>query len=105
MYGAGVAFGIVPRHYLKVPGEAFLIYCDYPTAKFTKKGKSVSFDVRGDSRLTCRMMIVKVDKHALPKVKVTQKGEGKKQELKGKSVKGNLEYMVNGNNKVSVSWE
>ena len=104
VYGAGVAFGIVPRHYLKVPGEEFLIYCDYPTAKFSKKGKTVSFDVRGDNRLTCRMMIVKTDKHALPKFTVHQKGIGKKEELKEKLVKGNREYTLTGNNKVSISW-
>jgi hypothetical protein len=105
VYGAGVAFGIVPRHYLKVPGENFLVYCDYPTAKFTKKGKSISFDVRGDNRLTCRMMVVKMDKHALPKFVVHQKGVGKKQELTSKFAKGNLEYVVNGNTKISVNWE
>ena len=105
VYGAGVAFGIVPRHYLKVPGEQFLIFCDYPTAKFSKKGKTVSFDVKGDNRLTCRMMIVKMEKHALPKFNVHQKYTNKKQELSGKPVKGNFEYVVNGNSKVSVSWE
>ncbi|MFD0751225.1 hypothetical protein ACFQZS_13825 [Mucilaginibacter calamicampi] len=104
VYGAGVAFGIVPRHYLKVPGQEFLIYCDYPVTKFTKKGKTVSFDVRGDSRLTCRMMIVKKDKQALPEFKVYQKGEKEKLELKGKPAKRNLEFTVTGNSKVTVTW-
>jgi len=105
VYGAGVAFGIMPRHYLKVPGEQFLIYADYPVAKFSKKGKTVSFDVRGDERLTCRMMIVKTNKQALPEFTVHQKGDGKKQELTGKAAKGNIEFTVNGNNKITIKWE
>jgi len=105
VYGAGVAFGIVPRHYLQVGDEPFLIFVDYPTIKYSKKGNSFSFDVRGDSRLTCRMVIVKKDKTKLPEFIVTQKGDGKRQELEGKLVKSNMEYRVNGNQKISVSWK
>jgi hypothetical protein len=105
VYGAGVAFGIVPRHYMQVAGEQFSIYVDYPTIKYNKKGKSVSFDVRGDSRLTCRMMIVRKDKSPLPKFTIFEKGDGKKQELKGKTVKGNIEYQIHGNKKLSISWD
>ena len=105
VYGAGVAFGIVPRHYLKVPGEEFLIYCDYPTTKFSKKGRTVSFDVRGDSRFTCRMMAVALNAKELPNITVYQKGNGKKQELNGTRLKAGMEYLVNGNNRVSISWD
>lgn len=34
VYGAGNAFGILPRHYLRVPGEEFMVYVDYPTSGF-----------------------------------------------------------------------
>ena len=27
VYGAGVAFGVVPRHFYKVPNEDFIVYC------------------------------------------------------------------------------
>ncbi|WP_299495822.1 hypothetical protein, partial [Mucilaginibacter sp.] len=102
VYGAGVAFGIVPRHYLQVGEEPFYIYVDYPTTKYRKKGKSFSFDVRGDSRLTCRMVIVKKDKTKLPEFTVIPKDDGKKAALKGKFVKGNIEYQIHGNQKVSM---
>lgn len=105
VYGAGVAFGIVPRHYLKVPGEEFLIYCDYPTAKFSKKGKTVSFNIKGDSRFTCRMMIVALNENELPNFNVYQKASDKKQELKGNRVKPGMEYLINGNSTVSIGWE
>ena len=30
VYGAGNAFGILARHYIKVPGRDFMIFTDYP---------------------------------------------------------------------------
>jgi hypothetical protein len=105
VYGAGVAFGIVPRHYLKVDNELFMIFVDYPTTKCNKRGKTFTFDVRGDSRLTCRMMIVKKDKTKLPQFTVTQKGDGKSEALTGKVNDGNIEYSLRGDRTIKVSWE
>jgi hypothetical protein len=105
VYGAGVAFGIVPRHYLQVGDEPFLIAVDYPTTKYNKRGKTFTFDVRGDSRMTCRMVIVKKDETKLPDFTVTQKVDGKEQKLTGKEVKGNIEFFVKGNSSINVSWK
>ncbi|WP_217451923.1 hypothetical protein [Mucilaginibacter humi] len=105
VYGAGVAFGIVPRHYLKVGDEAFLIFVDYPTSKYTMRGKTFTFDVRGDSRMTCRMRIVKKDKAKLPQFTVTQKGGGKQEQLTGKVIKGDIEFTLKGDSTVSIRWE
>ena len=92
VYGAGVAFGIVPRHYYQVPGEDFLIYLDYPTASFVKKGKQVSFKVKGDPRLTCRMIVVK-QQAEIPSLQVYFNGD--KEATKGKKIKnGDLEYVA-----------
>jgi hypothetical protein len=105
VYGAGVAFGIVPRHYLQVGEEPFYIYVDYPTTKYNKRGQTFTFEVRGDNRLTCRMVIVKKDKTKLPTFTVTQKGDSKAEGLTGKVVKGNIEFFVKGNSSISVKWE
>jgi hypothetical protein len=96
VYGAGNAFGILPRHYLRVPGESFMVYVDYPTSSFTaQKGKPINFTILGDSRLICRLVIVKMDDKKLPNFTVTAKGQ--KQEIKGKATgKGNIEYAING---------
>ncbi|RZA03602.1 MAG: hypothetical protein EOP47_02070 [Sphingobacteriaceae bacterium] len=104
VYGAGNAFGILPRHYMIVPDEDFMVYVDYPTAGFIpKKGKSINFIIKGDARLTCRMMIVSNEKNKLPNFTVTAKGQ--KQELKGTKTKdGHLEYLVNGDQKINISW-
>jgi len=104
VYGAGNAFGILPRHYLQVPGEEFLIYVDYPTSGFTaRKGQNILFSVLGDERLTCRMMIVKTGKSKLPEFEVI--GSNQKESIKGKPAKGgNIEYTLNGNQQINISW-
>lgn len=105
VYGAGVAFGIVPRYYYRVPGEPFMIYIDYPTGQYTCKGHSATFEVKGDERLTCRLMIVKTEKHKLPKLTVTAKKGPKQDLLKGKlRPDGHIEYTVPGGGKIEVKW-
>jgi hypothetical protein len=102
VYGAGVAFGIVPRHFYKVPGEDFMIYLDYPTADFKYHKGALSFKVKGDERLSCRMLIVKKDKNALPHFSVkTKSGEAKETHRKD----GHLEYTVAGNQQIKLSWK
>lgn len=104
VYGAGNAFGILPRHYLRVPGESFMISVDYPTSSFNaRKGKPIKFTILGDSRLTSRLVIVKMDNKKLPKFTVTASGQ--KQEIKGKTTsKGNIEYAINGGQSLKITW-
>lgn len=104
VYGAGNAFGILPRHYLSVPDEEFMVYVDYPTSNFkARKGSNIHFKVLGDERLTCRMMILKTENTKLPHFMVrTQNGE----ELVPTPLKdGNLEYQLNGNQEIVIAWK
>jgi hypothetical protein len=49
VYGAGNAFGILPRHYMQVEGAGFMIYTDYPTYGFSpKKHQPAIFRLAGD---------------------------------------------------------
>lgn len=104
VYGAGNAFGILPRHYLRVPDESFLIYVDYPTSGFKAiKGKNIHFSTLGDERLNCRMMLIKDAASKLPDFTVTVKGKTKP--LKGRQTKqGHLEYFISGNQQLSIVW-
>jgi hypothetical protein len=104
VYGAGNAFGILPRHYLQIPGEDFLVYVDYPTSDFkAQKGKHLHFRVLGDERLNCRMMMVKTGSAKLPDFEVSISGN--KEILKSKGAKnGNLEFTVNGNQQIDIRW-
>ncbi|MEJ2880487.1 hypothetical protein [Pedobacter sp. GR22-6] len=104
VYGAGNAFGILPRHYLQVPGEEFLIYIDYPTIGFTaRRGKNIHFSILGDERLTCRMMIIGTGSGKLPAFEVI--GSSLNEPLIANEVKaGCLEFTINGNQQITIRW-
>jgi hypothetical protein len=102
VYGAGNAFGILPRHYLQIPGEPFMIYTDYPTSDFNaRKGKNITFKILGDERINCRMMLVKTGRKKLPEFEVKIKGE--KHFMKAsRAANGNLEYFISGNSTITI---
>lgn len=102
VYGAGNAFGILPRHYLQIPGAPFMIYTDYPTSGFNaRKGKNISFKILGDQRISCRMMLVKISQKKIPEFRVLLKG--KKEPLKARPVQNaNLEYIIPGNSSITI---
>jgi hypothetical protein len=57
--------------------------------------------VKGDERLSCRMLIINKGKKKLPAFTV----KTGKDELKAKALKdGNLEYAVQGNQQVKINW-
>lgn len=100
VYGAGVAFGIVPRHYHQLPGNDFMIYTDYPLANAKSTKKSFTGQFIGDGRLTCRLMILK-NEQKLPGFKILAGTE----ELKGKHLKnGDMEFEVKGDSRVKITW-
>ncbi|QEC74741.1 hypothetical protein [Mucilaginibacter ginsenosidivorax] len=105
VYGAGNAFGILPRHYMQVEGQPFIICTDYPTYGFSpKKHRPANFRLAGDGRLSSRMVIAKTDKGKMPEFEVTLKGQ--KDILKGKKTKaGHLEYIIPGDSQVHIDWK
>jgi hypothetical protein len=105
VYGAGNAFGILPRHYMQVEGQPFMIYTDYPTYGFSpKKHRQAKFRLAGDPRLNSRVMLVKTGKGKLPGFSVTVSGS--KEALKGKKTKeGHLEFSVPGDSEIHINWK
>ncbi|SDH14075.1 hypothetical protein [Mucilaginibacter gossypii] len=103
VYGAGNAFGILPRHYMQVEEAGFMIYTDYPTYGFSPtKHRPATFRLAGDSRMICRLMIVKSGHAKLPEITVTTGG---KTQLKGKHAEGgDLEFELPGNAEVRIDW-
>jgi hypothetical protein len=100
VYGAGNSFGIIPRHYIKVTGEDFLIFVDYPTSlPKSKRGNTLTFKVLGNEQLECRLVIVK-QKNKLPDFKVINSTE-----IIGKQIKGgHISYTIQGNSEIKISW-
>lgn len=103
VYGAGLPFALLPRHYYKIPEASMMVYIDYPTCNFIKrKDHTLSFMVDGDERLHCRMMLIPLDDKPLPLCHVSFS----RQELKGqRTPEGYLEFILRGNQRVRIKWE
>jgi hypothetical protein len=104
VYGAGNAFGILPRHYMQVDGQPFMIYIDYPTYGFSvKKRQPAKFKLAGDGRIKCRLLLVKTAEGKMPEFKVTLNGG--KEKLTGKKTKeGHLEFELAGDSEIQINW-
>lgn len=107
VYGAGMPFGLVPRHYWQVPDEKFMIYVDYPIRSFsTVEERTASFRVISDPRLSCRLRLIPRGKTKLPVFEVISECEGESQTLKGrKTPDGHIEYELPGDRTIIVHWE
>ncbi|MFP5439008.1 MAG: hypothetical protein ACLGH8_14600 [Bacteroidia bacterium] len=103
VYGAGIAFGIVPRQFHKVAPEGFTLFTEYPITAFKKGKKSLSFRSGGDLRLSFRIsLILSKDKVSLPEVTVTANKKIIKSEQSAKA--GYKEYTVPGATAIKISW-
>ena len=106
VYGAGLSFGLVPRHYHRMNDDGFIIYVDYPTMNFSngEKGR-LSFQVFGDPRLTCRMRLLPLGRKSLPDFEVESELEGNRKSLKCiETEEGHFEYEVDGGHTVHLMW-
>lgn len=106
VYGAGLAFGIVPRQFMRIPGKEFMVYADYPVFNQKIRGNTLHFDVLGDSRLSCRLRIVTKGKEPLPEIHITTGKNSGKQEIKpARKEKLMQEYQITGNQYITVTWQ
>ncbi|MCD8742194.1 hypothetical protein LT679_16400 [Mucilaginibacter roseus] len=106
VYGAGLAFGIVPRQYINVEDENFLVFIDYPISGKSVKNNSLSFKVLGDRQLTCRICIVPKEKGKLPEFTVLTGNDKDQTEVDSLSKKkSGFEYLIHGDQKIIISWK
>jgi len=106
VYGAGLPFGIIPRHYWSVPDENFMIYVDYPITEFSTvhEGKAM-FRVLGDPRLYCRLRIMPNSRGKMPKIEVTTERNENTETLQARETpEGHIEYELFGDRTVIVHW-
>ncbi|RFZ92921.1 hypothetical protein D0C36_16160 [Mucilaginibacter conchicola] len=103
VYGAGNAFGILPRHYMRIEKESFMICTDYPTYGFSpEKHRPAKFKLAGDGRLQSRLVIVKTDLKKLPAFEVRVDDI----RVTGQEINhGHLAYIIPGNGRVTVNWK
>lgn len=106
VYGAGLPFGLVPRHYHRIDEDGFMIYIDYPIRDFKKNDdQSLSFHVVGDQRLYCRMRLMPTGRKSLPEFEVQVRRHGTTETLRGRETEeSHIEYEVSGDCDVTVNW-
>lgn len=85
VYGAGLAFGIVPRQYYRLADPDILIFIDYPVTNFQTSKKSASFDLTGSSRFKCTIRLIRTSQIGLSTFEVRQKNKSNYQTIKEKS--------------------
>lgn len=100
VYGAGNAFGILPRHYTQVADENFWIYNDYPITDYVyKKGQSISYTIIGHERMSCRMRLIPKEGKISKKIVVKS---GNEVLMANQTKEGHWEYTVRGKQKLMI---
>ncbi len=100
VYGAGMAFGVVPRQYIKID-EDFLIFIDYPIMHQSKTGKSITIHLDGDKEMCCNLNILKLGKRSI-KMTVFQDKELLSAFHKTAEMH---DYKISGSGLVKIKWE
>jgi len=98
VYGAGMAFGIVARQYIKID-ENFLVFIDYPN-RYYKRGKSLTIKLEGDKEMQCNLKIIQLKNH-----KIQTRLFQDKQEVQPfkKSAKMH-QYKISGQGSLKLQW-
>lgn len=73
VYGAGLAFGIIPRQYFKVGNWGGIVFINYPILNFRAGKDSVTFRLEGSDLLRAQMRLLGFSREVLTKISVEQK--------------------------------
>ena len=99
VYGAGMAFGIVPRQYIKID-EDFLLFIDYPITQSTKKGNALTIKLDGDKDMSCNLKIIRLSSKAIA-MKILQDNETLKPFHKSAKIQ---EFKISGQGIIKAQW-
>lgn len=109
VYGAGAPFTFVARHYHRIVGAPFMLYCDYPLTDLAVKRKSgsitITFRLGGDARLPCRIRLVPIGDRRLAQEEAQLLMRGRKTPFAGAAtMEGHLEFEPNGAGYFTLAW-
>jgi hypothetical protein len=101
VYGAGNAFGILPRHYHLID-EKFILYADYPISSKRKTNtNTLVIQLAGDARIECRLRIIPKD---IEKRKFNLKLADDTKIIPQNTKEGHLEFLVHGKQQLVIKW-
>lgn len=106
VYGAGIAFGIVPRQYLRIDEIGIMIFSEYPALNITRGKNRLSFYAEGSPELSFRLAVLLKDESKQPKYQVKIKRGSKT--ITAEPVSTNsasfIEYIMQGGANIVVTW-
>jgi len=73
VYGAGLAFGIIPRQYFKMANLGGTVFVNYPISNFRIGKNSVTFRLEGSPLLKAQIRLLDFSKDIMTKISVEQK--------------------------------
>lgn len=101
VYGAGLAFGIIPRQYVKLPHLQVLIFVDYPIANFRAGKDSATFQLLGSPQLKAQLRFIGLPKSMRSKITVEQKSKSTYQRVEASKTN---HYALKGAGSVRITW-
>jgi len=101
VYGAGLAFGIVPRQYFHLKELNAMGFIDYPATKFRFGKKRITFHVLGSKQFTALLKFNGLAKTTVSKIKVEMKDKSIYREIKANS---DNEYQILADSILRISW-
>jgi hypothetical protein len=106
VYGAGMCFGIVPRHYIRIPDQPFMIYIEYPTGRKQISGDTLTINILGSDEMTCRLCVIKTDENAvLPQLTIVSGNRQDQKQIDKKLPEDTSnEYLIHGNQTIIIKW-
>lgn len=102
VYGAGLCFSLVPRHYHLLPGTSWLLFSDYPLSGFTSTANTITFTMAGHKSMYGQLRLIPQKTNGpLPSLQV----------LAGKTAiegsprdDGHLLFRLPGDQQVTILW-
>jgi hypothetical protein len=105
VYGSGLAFAMVPRHYFKIKNTTLVMCIDYPIHQFKNHLHTVTFSVIGHPDMQCRMVFSGAKKTRGSSLNVSFRNGRKYDKLEPTGNTATPEYQLRGKMKVRIEWK
>jgi hypothetical protein len=104
VYGAGIAFGVLPRQYIKAKA-GFTIFIDYPFYNLRHGAETITFTIIGDPSLECSLALIDTKKQIRDKITVEYKRGTKYVNVENCGSITKPKYKLSGNALVRITWK
>ncbi|MEZ0454622.1 hypothetical protein ABTW24_23740 [Sphingobacterium thalpophilum] len=101
VYGAGLAFGIIPRQYIRTKNSELILFVDYPVSTIRNGKNTITFSIEGDPRLTSNIKVIQLSARKR-NLQVEQKTASSYQKVKATSPG---EFIVKGSGTIRIRWD